>query len=55
MKDGVTGLYLRGIVCPDEVKEEYEKRVKNWPSPYCEIPVIGASQAAAMREEEVKT
>ncbi len=53
MKTGVTGLYLRGIVCPDEVKEEYEKRVKSWPSPYCEIPVISASECLAMREGEV--
>ena len=52
MTTGVTGAIFRGIVCPDEAKEAYEKQVKSWPSPYCDIPVMSASEAAAMREQE---
>ena len=53
MKDGVTGAYLRGIICPDETKEDLANRVKNWPRPYCDIPVISASEVAAMAKDEV--
>lgn len=53
MNAGVTGAYLRGIICPDETKEELANRVKSWPSPWCDIPVISASELAATGEEEV--
>ena len=52
MNAGVAGSYLRGIICPDEAKEALANRVKSWPSPYCDIPVIGASQVEAMMKEE---
>lgn len=54
MQDGVAGSYLRGIICSDEMKEEVVNRVKSWPSPYCDIPVISASELAAMMEKEEK-
>lgn len=52
MKAGVTGAYFRGIICPNEVQEEYVNRVKNWPVPYCDIPVFSVSEMEAMLEEE---
>lgn len=39
-----------GIVVVDEAKEEFQKKVKTWPSPQCDIPVLSLSEWAAMEE-----
>lgn len=40
------------IVVPDGEKEKQIERMKNWPYPQCEIPVLTASEAVAKMEEE---